>query len=76
MSPQFVDYDADGDLDILSGSYTGEIYYFERGEDGVLAVVGDQHVGQTKLNRISARKVHARQRNDFAQRCGHALEKP
>ena len=29
-----MDYDADGDLDILSGSYTGEIYYFERGEDG------------------------------------------
>jgi len=29
-----VDYDADGDLDILSGSYTGEIYLFERGEAG------------------------------------------
>jgi len=24
-----VDYDEDGDLDILSGSYTGEIYFFE-----------------------------------------------
>ena len=24
-----MDYDGDGDLDILSGSYTGEIYYFE-----------------------------------------------
>lgn len=25
-----MDYDADGDLDILSGSYTGELYYFEK----------------------------------------------
>lgn len=25
-----MDYDADGDLDILSGSYTGELYLFER----------------------------------------------
>ncbi|MED6335080.1 MAG: FG-GAP-like repeat-containing protein [Planctomycetota bacterium] len=24
-----MDFDADGDLDILSGSYTGEVYYFE-----------------------------------------------
>lgn len=32
-----MDYDADGDIDILSGSYTGEIYLFERGEDGELA---------------------------------------
>ena len=29
-----MDYDADGDLDVLSGSYTGEIYLFERGETG------------------------------------------
>jgi hypothetical protein len=32
-----VDYDADGDLDVLSGSYTGEIYLFERNADGELA---------------------------------------
>ena len=32
-----MDYDNDGDIDVLSGSYTGEIYYFERGEDGKLA---------------------------------------
>jgi len=32
-----VDYDADGDLDILSGSYTGEVYLFERGESGRFA---------------------------------------
>ena len=29
-----MDYDADGDLDILSGSYTGEVYYFERTDEG------------------------------------------
>ncbi len=29
-----MDYDNDGDLDILSGSYTGEIYYFECQDDG------------------------------------------
>ena len=29
-----MDYDADGDLDILSGSYTGELYVFERHDDG------------------------------------------
>ena len=29
-----MDYDADGDLDVLSGSYTGEIYLFERAESG------------------------------------------
>ena len=29
-----MDYDADGDLDILSGSYTGELYLFERKADG------------------------------------------
>ena len=28
-----MDYDADGDLDILSGSYTGELYLFERNQD-------------------------------------------
>ena len=32
-----MDYDADGDLDILSGSYTGEIYLFERGEDNAFS---------------------------------------
>jgi len=32
-----VDYDNDGDLDVLSGSYTGEIYFFERNKDGELA---------------------------------------
>ncbi|MCP3918829.1 MAG: hypothetical protein GY711_25050 [bacterium] len=32
-----MDYDADGDLDILSGSYTGEVYLFERGAAGELA---------------------------------------
>ena len=32
-----MDYDNDGDLDVLSGSYTGEIYLFERDEDGNLA---------------------------------------
>jgi len=32
-----VDYDADGDLDILSGSYTGELYLFERNGDGGFA---------------------------------------
>ncbi len=32
-----MDYDADGDIDILSGSYTGELYLFERGKDGELA---------------------------------------
>lgn len=32
--PQFVDYDGDGDLDILSGCYTGEIYLFVRDKDG------------------------------------------
>jgi hypothetical protein len=32
--PHFVDYDGDGDLDILSGSYTGEIYLFVRDENG------------------------------------------
>ena len=31
-----MDYDADGDLDVLSGSYTGEIYYFERLDSGEL----------------------------------------
>jgi len=30
-----VDYDADGDEDILSGSYTGEVYYFEATAPGV-----------------------------------------
>lgn len=29
-----MDYDADGDLDILTGSYTGEVYLFERQADG------------------------------------------
>ena len=29
-----MDYDGDGDLDILSGSYTGEVYLFERTQDG------------------------------------------
>ncbi len=29
-----MDYDADGDLDILSGSYTGELYLFERNDRG------------------------------------------
>ncbi len=29
-----MDYDGDGDLDILSGSYTGEVYLFERLESG------------------------------------------
>ncbi|MEO2150324.1 MAG: VCBS repeat-containing protein, partial [bacterium] len=29
-----MDYDADGDLDILSGSYTGELYLFERNAGG------------------------------------------
>lgn len=37
FSPYFVDYDADGDLDILSGSYTGEVYFFERLESGGFA---------------------------------------
>ena len=32
-----MDYDNDGDLDVLSGSYTGEIYLFERGDDDKLA---------------------------------------
>ncbi len=32
-----MDYDGDGDLDVLSGSYTGEIYYFERNAKGELA---------------------------------------
>ena len=32
-----MDYDNDGDLDILSGSYTGEIYLFERNKNGDLA---------------------------------------
>ena len=32
-----MDYDADGDEDIVSGSYTGEIYFFERKDDGTLA---------------------------------------
>ncbi len=32
-----MDIDADGDLDILTGSYTGEIYFFERGADGGFA---------------------------------------
>lgn len=32
-----MDYDNDGDLDVLSGSYTGEIYFFERDKDGDLA---------------------------------------
>jgi len=32
-----VDYDADGDLDILSGSYTGEVYLFERLKSGTFA---------------------------------------
>ncbi len=29
-----MDYDGDGDLDVLSGSYTGEVYWFERRSDG------------------------------------------
>lgn len=32
-----MDYEGDGDLDVLAGSYTGEIYLFERLEDGELA---------------------------------------
>ena len=32
-----MDYDADGDLDILSGSYTGEIYLFEGDGEGGFA---------------------------------------
>lgn len=32
-----MDYDNDGDIDVLSGSYTGEIYLFECGKDGELA---------------------------------------
>lgn len=32
-----MDYDGDGDLDILSGSYTGEVYWFERKDDGDFA---------------------------------------
>ncbi|MAF67329.1 MAG: hypothetical protein CMJ84_16935 [Planctomycetes bacterium] len=32
-----MDYDADGDIDVLSGSYTGEIYLFERSANGELA---------------------------------------
>ena len=32
-----MDYDNDGDLDVLSGSYTGEIYFFERDKAGDLA---------------------------------------
>lgn len=32
--PHFVDYDGDGDIDILSGCYTGEIYLFVRDKDG------------------------------------------
>ena len=33
-----MDYDNDGDIDVLSGSYTGEIYLFECGKDGELAL--------------------------------------
>ncbi|MCA9764724.1 MAG: VCBS repeat-containing protein, partial [Gemmatimonadetes bacterium] len=29
-----MDHDGDGDLDILSGSYTGEVYLFVRDDDG------------------------------------------
>jgi len=32
-----VDYEGDGDLDILSGSYTGELYLFERLDSGQFA---------------------------------------
>ena len=32
-----MDYDNDGDIDVLSGSYTGEIYLFECGKNGELA---------------------------------------
>ena len=30
-----MDIDADGDLDVLSGSYTGEVYFFEAHEQGL-----------------------------------------
>ena len=29
-----MDFDADGDTDVLSGSWPGELYFFERKEDG------------------------------------------
>lgn len=32
--PHFVDYEGDGDLDIISGSYPGEVYLFVKDADG------------------------------------------
>jgi hypothetical protein len=37
FTPQLVDLDSDGRVDVISGSYPGEIYWFRRLEDGTFA---------------------------------------
>lgn len=37
FGPQLVDFDADGDNDVLSGSWPGELHLFRRGADGTFA---------------------------------------
>jgi len=56
FSPQLVDFDSDGLIDVLSGSWPGELYFFRRQSDGTFAKgkkILDADAGAIKLGSAS-----------------------
>ncbi len=47
-----MDFDADGDTDVLSGSWPGELYFFERQDDGTFAAA-------TKIKNTNDKAINA-----------------